>query len=137
MKVRYTETALRELDEIFAYIFEHDRSAATGVIERVERLAALLVEFPFVGHETDEAGVRVVPLVRYPFLIFYTVNTTKWLSFTCAMARACSPGKGSRRVGNTSSASGATGNNPAIKFLGRETSRAGSSPAVGTRVTFA
>ncbi len=75
MKVRYTETALRELDEIFTYIFEHDRSAATGVIERVERLTALLVEFPFVGHETDEIGVRVVPLVRYPFLIFYTVNT--------------------------------------------------------------
>jgi len=34
----------------------------------------LLAEFPFVGHLTDEAPVRVLPVVRYPFLIFYTID---------------------------------------------------------------
>jgi toxin ParE1/3/4 len=74
MKVRYSETALRELDEIFAYIFERNRSAAAPVIDRLERLGALIGEYPFVGHLTDEEGVRIMPLVRYPFLMFYTVN---------------------------------------------------------------
>ncbi|WP_346771356.1 type II toxin-antitoxin system RelE/ParE family toxin [Bradyrhizobium sp. 192] len=30
--------------------------------------------FPEVGHLTDEPGVRMFPTVRYPYLIFYTVN---------------------------------------------------------------
>jgi plasmid stabilization system protein ParE len=42
MKVRYSETALRELDEIFAYIFERNRSAAAAIVDRVERLGALI-----------------------------------------------------------------------------------------------
>ncbi len=74
MRLRYTDTALRELEEIFAYIFERNRSAAKAVVDRVRQLTALLEEFPFLGHDTDEQGVRVVPLVRYPFLIFYTVT---------------------------------------------------------------
>lgn len=74
MKVRYSETALRELDEIFAYIYERNRSAAAAVVDRVDRVAALLEEFPFAGHTTDEPGVRIMPLVRYPYLVFYAVN---------------------------------------------------------------
>jgi toxin ParE1/3/4 len=37
-------------------------------------VAALLEEFPFAGHATDEPGVRIMPLVRYPYLVFYAVN---------------------------------------------------------------
>jgi plasmid stabilization system protein ParE len=74
MNVRYSHTALRELDEIFAYINERNQTAAVRVVERIERVASLIGEMPFMGHTTDEEGVRVMPLVRYPFLIFYTVN---------------------------------------------------------------
>ncbi len=74
MKVRYSETALRELDEIFAYIHERNRPAAVAVVDRIERLTSLIGELPFIGHLTDEEGVRMMPAVRYPFLIFYAVN---------------------------------------------------------------
>jgi toxin ParE1/3/4 len=74
VKLRYSETALRELDEIFAYIFERNRSAAAAVVDRIERLATLIGEQPLIGHLTDEEGVRTMPVVRYPFVIFYTVN---------------------------------------------------------------
>jgi toxin ParE1/3/4 len=74
MKLRYSETALHELDEIFAYIYERNRSAAVAVVNRIERLASLIEEQPFIGHVTDEEGVRMMPVVRYPFLIFYTVD---------------------------------------------------------------
>jgi plasmid stabilization system protein ParE len=74
MKVRWSQTALAQLDDIFFYIYERNRSAALSVTKRVEELAALLGEFPFIGHLTDEAGVRILPVVRYPFAIFYTID---------------------------------------------------------------
>ena len=74
MKVRWSETALAEIDEIFSYIHARNRSAASAVVERIEGLAALLGEFPEVGHLTDQAGVRLLSVVRYPFLIFYAID---------------------------------------------------------------
>jgi toxin ParE1/3/4 len=74
MKVRWSETALAELEDIFSYIHRHNRSAASAVVERIEGLTALLEEFPLVGHLTDEADVRVLSVVRYPFLIFYAID---------------------------------------------------------------
>lgn len=74
MKVRWSETALVEIDEIFAYISTHHRSAASAVVERIQRLTELLGEFPQIGHLTDQDGVRIISVVRYPFLIFYTID---------------------------------------------------------------
>ena len=74
MKVRWSATALTEVDEIFSYIHARNRSAASAVVERIEGLAALLGEFPEVGHMTDHPGVRIVSVVRYPFLIFYAID---------------------------------------------------------------
>jgi len=34
----------------------------------------LLGEFPEVGHLTDQVGVRLLSVVRYPFLIFYAID---------------------------------------------------------------
>jgi plasmid stabilization system protein ParE len=45
MKVRWSETALTEIDGIFSYIYENNRTAATAVVNRIERLAALLADF--------------------------------------------------------------------------------------------
>ena len=62
MKVRYSETALRELDEIFAYIYERNRSAAAADVDRIERVSSLIGEVPLIGHLTDEEGVRMMPV---------------------------------------------------------------------------
>jgi toxin ParE1/3/4 len=48
MKVRWSPTALTQLDDIFFYIYERNRSAAISVTNRVEELASLLGEFPFI-----------------------------------------------------------------------------------------
>ena len=74
MKVRWSQAALAQLDDIFLYIYERNRSAAVNVAQRVEELAALLGEFPLIGHLTDEADVRILPVVRYPFVIFYAID---------------------------------------------------------------
>jgi plasmid stabilization system protein ParE len=67
---------LAEIEIIFSYIHERNRSAATAVVQRIESLVALLEEFPLLGHLTDEAQVRVLAVVRYPFVIFYAIDDT-------------------------------------------------------------
>lgn len=74
MKVRWSESALAELGDIFAYIHERNRYAAAAVVGRIEALVALLEQFPEAGHRTDEPNVRMFPVVRYPYLIFYAVD---------------------------------------------------------------
>jgi addiction module RelE/StbE family toxin len=74
MKVRWSETALTEIENIFAYIHQRNRSAAAAVVSRIEGLTSLLGEYPLIGHLTDETDVRVLPVVRYPYLIFYAID---------------------------------------------------------------
>jgi plasmid stabilization system protein ParE len=66
MRVRYTETALRELDEILSYIADRNITAAASVRARVERLVGQLAGFPYMAQETEQAGVRRLPLGNYP-----------------------------------------------------------------------
>jgi toxin ParE1/3/4 len=74
MRVRWSETALAEIEDVFSYIHERSPSAAGAVVERIDGLTTLLEEFPLVGHVTDEPGVRVLSVVRYPFLIFHAID---------------------------------------------------------------
>jgi toxin ParE1/3/4 len=74
MRVRYTETALVELDQIFSYIADHSRSAAVNVRERIERTVEILGEIPELAQAADEPGVRRMPVTAYPFVIFYAVE---------------------------------------------------------------
>ncbi len=73
MKVRYSPRALVQLEEIRDYIAQHNPRAAGEVVARIEELCEKLGEFPGMGHTTDQAAVRVLPVVRYPYLIFYTI----------------------------------------------------------------
>jgi toxin ParE1/3/4 len=74
MRVRWSEAALAEIEDIFSYIYQNSRSAAAAVVGRIEGLTALLEEFPLIGHLTDEPDVRMLSVVRYPFIIFYTID---------------------------------------------------------------
>ena len=74
MRVRWSESSLSDIDGIFAYIHERNRTAAAAVVERIKAVATLLQDFPEAGHLTDEPSVRMFPTVRYPYLVFYTIN---------------------------------------------------------------
>jgi toxin ParE1/3/4 len=74
MKVRYTATALRELNEILAYVAERNVGAAAAVRVRIENLVGQLSLFPFMAQETELIGVRRLPLGNFPYAIFYTVE---------------------------------------------------------------
>jgi toxin ParE1/3/4 len=73
MKVRYTRRARRDLAEIFAYIARDNPRAANRVIERIEEVVAGLEHAPKAGSATNKPGIRRVPVVSYPYLIFYEI----------------------------------------------------------------
>jgi plasmid stabilization system protein ParE len=74
MNVRYTATALLEVNELLAYIAERSPRGAAAVKARIDRTVATLAEFPEMAQRTDEPSVRRVPLGSYPYLIFYAME---------------------------------------------------------------
>ena len=73
MKVSFSPTALAALGEIHTYIAKDSPRAADEVVTYIEKLCLKLADFPGIGRPTGLEGIRVVPAVRYPYLIFYKV----------------------------------------------------------------
>lgn len=74
MRIEYTRTALREIDDIFSYIAAENPVAARRVIAMIERVVGRLAAFPQSGVATDMAGVRMTPALPFPYLIFYSID---------------------------------------------------------------
>lgn len=74
MKLRYTETAAVELEEILDYVSERNPSAARTLASRIEKSIQVLADFPELAQLTDEPGVRRLPIGRYPYVIFYSAE---------------------------------------------------------------
>jgi len=73
MKVRLDSRAVRDLEHIRAYLVERSPAGAEQVRQHIAATIERLGDFPLLGRATDEPGVRVLPLTRYPYLIFYAV----------------------------------------------------------------
>lgn len=71
--VRFDPRALSDLGEIRDYLVARSPTGAERVRRHILATVERLSDFPGLGRETDEPGVRVLPLTRYPYLIFYSV----------------------------------------------------------------
>jgi toxin ParE1/3/4 len=58
MKLRYERGALTDLDEIFAYVAQNDRSAAARLVEEIEKTASLIAATPEIGGTTRRPPLR-------------------------------------------------------------------------------
>jgi plasmid stabilization system protein ParE len=75
MKVVYTDEALADLDEILGYISSHYPAAYVLFERRLRTIEARIGAWPESAPEVPERpGVRVVPLIRYPYKIFYRIE---------------------------------------------------------------
>jgi addiction module RelE/StbE family toxin len=74
MSVRYTRDALRDLDQISAYLARHNVSAATDFLASIEAIVARLERFPRSAPETEMKGVRSTPMLHLPYIVFYSVE---------------------------------------------------------------
>jgi toxin ParE1/3/4 len=74
MKVRYTDTALAEIDDILSYIARDNPLAADEVAAVMRATIARLADYPRLSIETDVPGIRVAPVLPYRYLVFYAVS---------------------------------------------------------------
>lgn len=72
LKIRFDARALADLVEIRDYLIERSPAGAERIRLHLVETIGRLSYFPFLGRATDEPKVRVLPLTRYPYLIFYT-----------------------------------------------------------------
>lgn len=77
MKVVYAERARQDIDDIYASIAPHSQVSAQRVEDLIRATCEGLADFPFAFAATDEPGVRRVPLVRYPYTVFYRVDAAR------------------------------------------------------------
>lgn len=76
MKVIYTDEALENLDEILAYISANYPTVYDAFQSRVRSVVERIGAWPDSAQEVAERpGVRVVPLIRYPYKVFYRTAT--------------------------------------------------------------
>jgi toxin ParE1/3/4 len=73
VKLRYARRARSDIDGIHEYIAQHDGRAASAVVRRIRSTSQLLAKYPDLGRGTDMVGVRVFPIVPFPYLIYYRV----------------------------------------------------------------
>jgi plasmid stabilization system protein ParE len=72
MKVRFSRIALAELSSILADLKTKDIGAARRFELRIRQISERIGQFPDGFQEVGERpGIRRVPLVRYPHVVFY------------------------------------------------------------------
>jgi toxin ParE1/3/4 len=65
MKVRYTDAAVAEIDDIFSYIAADNPRAAANVLAQIEYTIGLIKDFPEMGTVKYRQVVRMLPVRRY------------------------------------------------------------------------
>ena len=76
MKVVYTDEALDNLDGILAYIARNYPTILAAFEKRLRTVVVRIGAWPESAEEVDERpGVRVVPLIRYPYKVFYRITS--------------------------------------------------------------
>jgi toxin ParE1/3/4 len=76
MKVVYTDEALRDLDEILAFLASNYPAISASFERRLRAVTERVGRWPESAQKVEQRpGVRMVPLVRYPYRVFYQVTT--------------------------------------------------------------
>ena len=74
MKVRYTATALAEIDQILSYIAADNQSAAASVADEIEATVVRISEHPKLAPVVYRGEVRAIIVGRFDYRMFYVVR---------------------------------------------------------------
>jgi toxin ParE1/3/4 len=74
MKLRYKKRALADIEAIHRYIAIHDRLAAKGVLQRIERPIGRLLILPMSGRPGLVAGTRPLVVPGLPYIVVHRVG---------------------------------------------------------------
>jgi toxin ParE1/3/4 len=80
VRVRYTPRARGDLVAILEFIDERNPRGAHNVKRALQRAIELIGEHPHVGRLCGEQQTRVIPVGRYPYLIYWSIEAGEaWL----------------------------------------------------------
>jgi toxin ParE1/3/4 len=75
MKVVYTDEALGQLNDILTFIGANYPTISAAFEKRLRTVVARIGAWPESAEEVAERpGVCVVPLIRYPYKVFYRIT---------------------------------------------------------------
>jgi toxin ParE1/3/4 len=74
MRVRYTPRARNDLRDILEYLDERSPKGASNVERVLQNTLKLIEQFPESGRLAGEQGVRVLPVGRYPYLVYRQIT---------------------------------------------------------------
>ena len=74
MRIEYTRRAVADLHKVAAESAAFGAEVAIALEARIRELVARIAANPEIGARVAERpGIRVVPLIRYPFKVFYRI----------------------------------------------------------------
>ena len=73
MKLVYAPRALRDLEGIATYLVQRSPSGAENVLSAIKSSIETLTAFPEMAPAIDPAGHRRLPVLRYPYTVFYQI----------------------------------------------------------------
>jgi toxin ParE1/3/4 len=74
MKAVFTSAALADLDDILSYTLTHYPSLVPSLQDRIRAVIERIEQWPDSAREVRQRpGIRMVPLIRYPYRLFYRV----------------------------------------------------------------
>lgn len=73
MRLRFTAVAQSDIRSIYERIVAEDAAAAQRVEDLIRAKCERVAVFPRIGAQTDYDDVRRLPLVRWPYTIFYRI----------------------------------------------------------------
>lgn len=79
MKLVFAPRALHDLENIAAYLSARSPSGARNVLAAIRANIDALSHFPEIAPLVDDAGHRRLPIVRYPYVVFYRVAADELL----------------------------------------------------------
>ena len=75
MKLRFSPRAIGDLIEIADYLTERSPRGARSVERSIQKAIDVICLFPGSGRTLEQRpSVRVMPIARYPYLMFYTLS---------------------------------------------------------------
>jgi len=77
LKLRYTLPALADLNTILDYIAAQSPGAAPRVQARMQTVIDLPLLHPQIGRRTNDAAIRRITTMPYPYLVFYEATETE------------------------------------------------------------
>jgi addiction module RelE/StbE family toxin len=73
MKLGYAPRALRDLESIGTYLVQRNPSGAENVLSAIKASIDALSAFPEMAPAVDQTGHRRLPILRYPYVVFYRI----------------------------------------------------------------